>query len=115
MIKLTELSYQTYRYLFDIKYFAKQLSDDDYEEKEIKQIVENADKLYQIFLKIIDDKTIEAQTDELTEAKTIADEILKQLRVLKCSDEYINDKVDLIVEAFAVKEKAQIIIENLKN
>jgi hypothetical protein len=71
--------------------------------------------LYQIFLKIIDDKTIEAQTDELTEAKTIADEILKQLRVLKCSDEYINDKVDLIVEAFAVKEKAQIIIENLKN
>jgi len=112
-MKLSELSYETYRYLFDIKYFAKELKDADYEETDIDDIIKDADLLYQIFLKTIEDKTVEEQKEELLKARGLADKILNQFKNLKCKDEFIIEKVDLIVEAFAIKEKTEVFLNKI--
>ncbi|MCF6366429.1 MAG: hypothetical protein L3J35_09545 [Bacteroidales bacterium] len=112
-MKLSELSYETYRYLFDIKYFAKQLKDSDYEEPDIDDIIKDADLLYRIFLKTIEDKAVEEQKQELKKAHILAGKILKQFKNLKCKDDFINEKVDLIVEAFAIKEKTEVFINRI--
>ena len=112
-MKLSELSYETYRYLFDIKYFAKQLKDAGYEEDDIDKIIEKANLLYKIFLKSIEEKTIPEQTEDLKTAHKFAGEILNQLKELKCKDNFINEKVDLIVEAFAIKEKTEVFLNKI--
>ena len=114
-MKLSELSYETYRYLFDIKYFAKQLKDSDYEEGDIDEIIKNADLLYKIFLKTIEEKTIEEQTEDLETAHNLASKILNQFKKLKCKDSFINEKVDLIVEAFAIKEKTDVFLSRFNS
>jgi len=112
-MKLSELSYETYRYLFDIKYFAKQLKDSDYEEDDIDEIIIKADLLYKIFLKTIEEKTIKEQTEDLETAHKLAGEILNQFKKLKCKNNFINEKVDLIVEAFAIKEKTEVFLTKI--
>ena len=113
-MKLSELSYKVYRYLLDIKYFAKQLKDSDYDKGDIDGIVIKADFLNKLFLKTIEDKNINEQTEDLKTAHKLTVEILNQFKILKCKDKYINEKADLIVEAFVIKEKIDCFLNKIK-
>lgn len=113
---LSELSYKTYVYLFDLKYFAKAVKDDGYEEKDILNIVKDAQVLYKYLLDAGLQKTEIDQYNILSEAFKLSENILNDLKLICCTDKFISEKTDLIVETFAIKEKTEVIMNQiLKN
>jgi hypothetical protein len=110
---LSELGYKTYVYLFDIKYFAKTLRDNGYEEDDINLIAKDVEKLYKLFLKAIELKNITEQYDVLTEALTLTGSLLDDFKSVKCEKKFINEKTDLIVETFSISEHLKVILEEL--
>ncbi len=108
---LSELSYKTYVYLFDVKYFAKSLKDKGYEENDIVLIAKDAEKLYKFMLKAIELKTETEQYDVLTDALQLAESLLNDFKSLKCGDKFCNEKTDLLVETFSISERIKIILE----
>lgn len=114
--KLSELSYKTYVYLFDLRYFAKTIRDAGYEENDIKNILTDTEKLYKIYLSAIEQKTQLEQYNVLSEAFKLAEQLLSDLKSVCCVEHYINEKTDLIVEIFSIKEKTEVILNMiLKN
>ncbi len=111
MIVLSKLTYQTYRFLFDIKYFAKQIKDAGYEEDDIDLVIKNANSLYKSFLKVKNEDNEKKSKKIIEKAHLKAQEILEQLKYLKCKeDKFISEKVDLIVESFSIKEKTEVLL-----
>ncbi len=111
MIILSKLIYQTYRFLFDIKYFARQIKDAGYEEDDIDLVLKNANSLYKSFFGVKSEGDDEKNKEKIKKAHLKAGEILEQLKHLKCKeDRFINEKVDLIVESFSIKEKTEVLL-----
>ena len=109
-LKLSDLSYKTYVYLFDIKYFAKTIKDGGYEEDDIDTIIKDAEVLYKLFLNAIESKSNIDKYNILIEAVKLAGQLLNDLKTVCCMNKNINEKTDLIVETFAIKEKTEAFI-----
>jgi hypothetical protein len=107
---LSELSYKTYVYLFDVKYFAKTLKDNDYEEEDINNITKDAEKLYKYLLKAIEIKSVTEQYDVLLEALKISDSLFNDFKSINCCPKFINEKTDLLVETFSITEHLKVIL-----
>jgi hypothetical protein len=108
----SELSYKTYIYLFDVKYFAKNLKDKGYEE-DIENISKDAEKLYKFLLNVIELKSETEQYEILMEALKLSESLLNDFKSLKCSNQLINEKTDLLVETFSIGERIKVIIEQI--
>ena len=115
-LTLSSLSYKSYVYLFDLKYFAKSIKDAGYDEKEIKNIVKDGETLYKHMLNAGSQKAEIDQYNILSEAFKLSESILNDLKVICCTDNFINEKTDLVVETFAIKEKTEALMNQiLKN
>ncbi|MCD4792972.1 MAG: hypothetical protein K8R54_07055 [Bacteroidales bacterium] len=112
-ITLSELSYKAYVYLFDLRYFAKTVKDAGYEEKDIKNILNDAETLYKHLLNANTQKAEVDQYNILSEVFKLSDSILNDLKIMCCADKFINEKTDLIVETFAIKEKTEVIMNHI--
>ncbi len=110
---LSELSYKAYVYLFDLKYFSKTVKDAGYEEKDIINIVKDAEILYKYLLDAGLQKKEIDQYNILSEAFKLSETILNDLKIICCTDKFINEKTDLIVETFAIKEKTEVILNQI--
>lgn len=110
---LSELSYKTYVYLFDLKYFAKSIKDAGYDEKELKNIVEDANSMYKYLLSAIEHKIETEQFDILAEAYKISKSLLQDLKAIHCDKKFINEKTDLVVGVFELKEKIEVIMSEI--
>jgi anaerobic ribonucleoside-triphosphate reductase len=110
---LSELSYKAYVYLFDLKYFAKSIKDLGYDEKELKNILDDANALYKYLLSAIEQKVETEQFDILAEAYKISQILLQDLKSIHCDKKFINEKTDLIVGVFELKEKIEVIMSEI--
>jgi hypothetical protein len=110
---LSELSYKTYVFLFDVKYFAKSLKDCGYEENDINNITKDVETLYKYMLHAIELKSDTEQYEVLTDALNLSETLLNDFKSIKCKEQFLNEKTDLLVETFAISEKLKIIMEQL--
>jgi len=105
MKQFAEIQKSVHIYLIDLKSFALTLKDDGYEDANIKGIILNTEKLYNL----LNNSTSKLNKDKLSKqiklAEELANKILSELKFLKCKDELIFEKANLIVGIFSIKEK----------
>jgi len=96
----TEISKKIYSFLTDFNIFYNKVKTDSIEINNIEKIKVNIDFLNNEF-----------QTLEKKIALEFASKILDQLKYLKCIEEFVFEKADLIVTFFSIKENIKKLFE----
>lgn len=111
MKQLLEIKKITYIYTSDLKSFISNIKSGDYEDATNNNIILNTEKLYNLLDNSTNKLNKNKQIEHLKHATELANKILTELKNLKCKDEFIFEKADLIVEIFSIKEKLEKIID----
>jgi len=95
------LKNEIYKFLTNLNIFFKKVRIENTENINLEKIIINTEFLYNSFqenkIKISDLKTV----------IILASKILSQLKDLKCDEEFIFEKADLIIAIFSIKEKLE--------
>lgn len=91
-------------YLFDINNFIKCLKSDNYNIKSIQNINKETDKIQIFSEKLLTKKTM-PDIQLLKQITESFDLLLSELKILKCTDEILNEKLDLFARTFIIWEK----------
>lgn len=87
-------------YLIDIENFATTIKDNNFEDDSVKEILDNAKKLYEI-INLIQNTY---KNKDILNASELSNLILTNLKELKCKEQYVFEKTDLIVRIFLISE-----------
>lgn len=98
-------------YLFDLMNFIKYLESDNYNIKSL-QIIKPETKKLQNFSEELFTKKTPPNIQLLKQITDSFDLILSELKVLKCADELLNEKSDLLVRTFIIREKCSKLLSS---
>ncbi len=105
MKQLLKINNEAYIYITNLESFASSITEDNNEVNSIKEIIIDAKTINDLLQKAIKELNKDAQNKQVQIASELAEKILYQLKRLKCKDEFIFEKADLIVGIFLIKEK----------
>jgi len=94
-----EFKNRIYMYLFDLKSFTEKLKNSNEEDASVFLIINNTEKLHNYFLELKKTEDI-----SINEVHKLSLKILEDIKNIKCSDDLIFEKADLIVEIFSISE-----------
>ncbi len=92
-------------YLFDLQNFIKSVNNDLSDNKLHIAIIEKAELLKNLS-KSLSAENPKDKASFLKEIRKLSDEILSNLKCLKCDDIFLNEKTDLIVRTFSIWQHA---------
>lgn len=98
-------------YLFDLMNFIKYLKSDNYPIKSL-QIIQPETKKLQNFSEELLTKKTPPDSQLLKQITESFDLILSELKVLKCADERLNEKSDLLVRTFIIREQCRKLLSS---